>query len=81
MDNEWSPMESAPKDGSVFIITDGISTYPAFHNRNSKKWPWAIIDNTNTDEGDDLISFNSFDADAPTGWMPMPLPQPPKELK
>lgn len=77
--NAWMPIESAPKDGSIFLITNGTHVYPAFHNKFNSFWPWGIFDNTDTSltgccdlEHSDRISFNSLSGRSPSHWMPLP---------
>lgn len=71
-DLSWQPIETAPKDGTIFIA----------YRPNFKE---SIVSEVSEDywfEADDFIPAgwaNSSEISPPTHWMP--LPQPPKELK
>lgn len=82
---EWQPIETAPKDGTIIIVTDGktvaaSSFCPQLHG---KEYPWAFVDNftsgpngcCDNEDGERVIS-NAFSKDYVIYWMP--LPEPPK---
>ena len=71
----WQPIETAPKDGSVFLIVDMKSSRPMAYAacwwpERDDLYPWAIFEGVNTDGG-----LNSYSRKyPPTHWMPMPEP-------
>lgn len=62
----WRPIETAPKDGSKFIATDGCDVYMcAWHAPSETMGHWH-----NPDDGSPLAQM--FDEWKPTNWMPLP---------
>jgi len=63
---EWQPIETAPKDGTYVLVTDGKEVYRSYYEDiypedNRPQW----FDN----------SYYSFDpGEIPTHWMPLPKP-------
>lgn len=63
----WMPIESAPRDGSTIIITDGKNSYPATYGKGDGvdcQFAWGIIDG----DGD----YNAVMDEVITHWMPLP---------
>jgi hypothetical protein len=65
--SEWQPIETAPKDGTAVLVSEGRFCYCVEWNEEFD-W-WAVDDNK-------LGPFR-LRGSAPTHWMP--LPAPPKE--
>lgn len=66
-EREWQPIETAPRDGKIIILTDGFCTYAAWSDGDSKTW----------DIADDFGEPNGIEEKYVTGWMP--LPEPPEQ--
>jgi hypothetical protein len=73
---EWQPIETAPKDGVIFIALSikGVSRcrwiivdYDEWRGRNFYWW----------DDPDENFMFEDGPHDAPTHWMPLPAPPTP----
>lgn len=66
--NDWQPIETAPKDRRILVITKRGAMYAAEWSKNPytdhEAWLIARIDNQN---GDCLIT-------QATHWMPLPPP-------
>ena len=72
---EWQPIETAPKDGTEILLTDGAFTHCGrWYDKNNPKYPWKFLDFTYRWK-DELNGWqdNKY---GPTHWMP--LPEPPK---
>lgn len=67
---EWRKIETAPKDGTRILITDGEDVGSAFWGKirpNEETW---------TDDGED----SAWGGPYPTHWMPLPeMPKYPQE--
>ncbi len=87
----WKPIDSAPKDGSVLLATDGlrveaVTWCPAVKGDG---FPWVIFEGIGRSvhmpagccdhEDAERIEVNGWMEKAPTHWMP--LPAAPKEAK
>lgn len=81
--SEWQPIETAPKDGTLVLLTIGTHTGVG---------RWAVISRRDTlnDTDDDVAVFDyefgwrspndkRINGKQPTHWMP--LPQPPEDGK
>lgn len=82
--SEWQPIDTAPKDGSMFLICDRQWVFPAWYDDAENIYKWKFVDDTSPDgfseEGNqstDYIRFNAYPISNPPGWW-MPLPAPPK---
>jgi len=61
--NQWQPIETAPKNGTRVLVTNGIDVQIEFKDNDDEMWSgWQT--------GTRLYSV------VPTHWMP--LPEPPK---
>lgn len=66
--SEWQPIETAPRDGTAILVTDGQTQrvawtqHPAEHG-NVAAWTYYI-----TRSGAYVVIMN------PTHWMPLPSP-------
>jgi hypothetical protein len=76
----WRDIASAPKDGTMIMLTDGNWVHPGWW-KACDKWPWRFVDNTAElltgccdHEAGDRIAFNGWGADSPTYWQPLPAP-------
>lgn len=70
---QWQPIETAPKDGTDILLTDGYraavaSWYP--EEFPDAEWPWGVSDWHN----DPLHLRGGYMA---THWMPLPMPPTP----
>lgn len=70
-DQQWRPMEEAPKDGSSVIIAHKVVkgrwiVCESYHDGSRRKEPWLRINTSRSDEW--------FDTFAPTKWRPLPEP-------
>lgn len=70
--SEWQPINTAPRDGTVILITRYGDTYAAFFDVNDGAFPWIFLDPGSQEYTngwqDDVDRFG------PTHWMPMPAP-------
>lgn len=87
--NEWMPIETAPKDGTVILLAYKTQVVAGWWSdakearmSSGDLYPWCFVyDRPNFDEdasaeaGRGLIAPNGFqnDAPGPTHWSPMPL--------
>lgn len=84
MTSEWMPIESAPRDGTVFLATDGRQVYAVSWGPAVKglDFPWVIFEGAFfhglsgccDNEDDERIAVNGWTETAPTLWMPLPTP-------
>ena len=80
---EWKPIETAPRDGEIVLLTDGRSVVagcfePSIHG---DEYPWAFVDDyagCNMINGAVGVPANAFRTDGATHWMPLPLPPAPE---
>lgn len=73
----WQPIETAPKDGTSIILTDGRSVEVGCYapDIHGDKFPWAFVDSFESGEmytGDIGVPVNAWRADAPTHWQQLP---------
>lgn len=61
--SEWKPIETAPKDESHILVSDGKYVEKAYFDNELEKWIEAW-------DGD--VDFH--DLIHPTHWMPLPKP-------
>ena len=79
----WRDISSAPKDGSLILITGGMRVYPAMWDSGSKDWALFDVLQINDDIIPETIIkkkkaiFASMRAEDATAWMP--LPEPPED--
>jgi hypothetical protein len=69
----WQPIETAPRDSSIFIVTDGSFSSPASYVAGR----WRFWDETCVDETSGNVTgiLNFWIAPhGPTHWMPLPAP-------
>lgn len=75
MMSEWQPIETAPKDGTIILVSDKRSVSAAYWGlapRASglvdRNYPWTMLDETN--------GLNGWmdGPSGPTHWMPLPAP-------
>lgn len=77
---EWQPIESAPKDGTKVLISDGeyiwIGQYEKYqHGFNDGKFCWVVFDCA-----EDTYFSETYELDRVTHWMPLPdAPKPPTD--
>lgn len=76
----WQPIESAPKDGTRVLLTDGASVEagcfaPSIHGDD---FPWAFVDDYSgvdtTCDGAVGVLANAWKAQSVTHWQPLPPP-------
>ena len=65
---EWQPIETAPKDGTSVLISNGVSVGEAHYEEYAEGWFWAGGHST------DAVDYKVW---TPTHWRP--LPPPPKD--
>lgn len=71
---QWQPIETAPRDGSDVLLTDGVNIENCYYNKEykcSEGW-WVVSCSDNW-------GFACVHEAQPTHWMP--LPKPPKEVE
>lgn len=73
---DWQPIETAPRNGTVILLSRGHDVYAGWWS-GSDNWPWWIIDDTK--ESDEVmpgfIEPNGLKDEgqlAPRYWMPLP---------
>jgi hypothetical protein len=64
--SEWRDIETAPKDGTVILMADGLTMFCGFWLKSEREW----VDGSR-DRNGELITWDA------THWMP--LPSPPKQ--
>lgn len=75
--SEWKPIESAPKDGTRVLVTDGVETEVAdwyvrpYPDRYIER-PDGLFEKAPTEFAQGY--WNCNDCQKPTHWMPLPLP-------
>ncbi len=65
----WKQIETAPRDGTVIILTDGFCVYAGCYgsgNDTCNGFMWAIME--------DNWETNAWSDTSPTHWMPLPEP-------
>lgn len=76
---EWQPIETAPKDGTNILISDGSSITTAYWTDEEEDYDW-IEDPTQKIVYEEGWMTSDFDVgDDATHWMH--LPRPPKETR
>jgi len=66
----WNPIETAPKDGTIILISSGKYVEAAYWSRHPRatggddEFPWVTLDETNV--------INGRTAESPDHWMPLP---------
>lgn len=74
----WRPIETAPKDGTEIILTNGLWVAVGWYSHSPFLWrdaqAGAWVDSDPRDGGGALSGVN-----APTHWMPLPQPPSHKE--
>lgn len=82
---KWEPIETAPKDGTIIILTDGRQPHvgywgighPYAHKFGvDETYPWAFVDGTG-----DCNAWMSEPRFGPTHWTPFDLPPPPSRTE
>jgi hypothetical protein len=63
MSSEWQKIETAPKDGTAILVTDGLICTVVFWDDESDIYSWQLSDSE--------VHYNK---DAFTHWMPLPHP-------
>lgn len=68
---EWQPIETAPKDGTAFVGSNGKYAYRTMLGRYYVKWPHeeggpTYAEKWNKETGDSVYPWK------PTHWMPLP---------
>lgn len=75
---DWRSMESAPRDGTPILLTDGRSNvHLAWFKGADENYPWFLVDDFNYNTGDhgvDSIELNSAMETWPAYWSPLPAP-------
>lgn len=82
--SEWKPIETAPKNGTTILVTDGKWVYAAAYHKDLIHWecpncgqceeqgeeyPWVLFDDG---------ALNGWGETDATHWMSLPCP--PKEV-
>lgn len=76
---DWNPIETAPRNGDVVLLTAGGKVYAAYWNLApkafgaDKKYPWTLLDETNGLNGWEDGKYG------PTHWAPLPTPPTPAD--
>jgi hypothetical protein len=73
----WQPIETAPKDGTRIILTDGrlVEAGAYAPNIHGDDFPWAFVDDyqgIDTINGSVGVEVNAFKAGHATHWRPLP---------
>jgi hypothetical protein len=74
---QWQPIETAPKDGTIILLTNHKGVRAAYWGnaqrvykaQSDKLFPWVVLDETN---GTNAIMDGG--AHKPTHWLPLPPP-------
>ena len=61
--SEWQPIETAPKDGTVILMADGLTMFCGIWLKSARGW----VDGCRDADGE-LVAWNA------THWMPLPAP-------
>lgn len=74
----WLAMDTAPRDGTPILLTDGLrSVHLAWFKGEGEAYPWFLVDDFNYNTGDcgvDSIELNSAMEAWPAYWSPLPAP-------
>ena len=68
----WQPIETAPRDGSRFLVINGLGEVSISHRLGFNHF-WAGRDQSGSH------AWTRMGSSALTHWMPLPLPPQPKE--
>ena len=76
---DWQPIETAPKDGSIIILTDGKTVEVGCWSLDlhGKEYPWSFVDDYRAQDirSDGVgVSVNGWEETAVTHWMHLPKP-------
>lgn len=75
---EWQPIETAPRDGTVILLTYADDVLVGAWDAGESRYPWKYLD-AEWRRGKGLVPFmNGLASHAPTHWMPLPAPPAPK---
>jgi hypothetical protein len=86
--SEWKPIETAPKDGGMFLGWVGAERWSGADGESSGHWHdtsaadfcwWRVVEGSPDGGYFDNASGQIGDSQGVTHWMP--LPQPPKETE
>ena len=73
---QWQPIETAPRDGTPILLTDGRScVHLAWYQDAYEPYPWFLVDSFDhrtNEQGTDTVELNSAMEVWPTHWMPLP---------
>lgn len=75
--SEWQPIETAPKDGTRILATNGSRVFIAYWIENASVNPTEGPEEPHWIEfecEDYWYSVHLFGSAAPTHWMPLPAP-------
>ena len=78
----WQPIETAPKDGTMLLLTNGRQVFPGWWDESYDGFPWIIVDMAArcvSEGGQTAALGNAANEGYPTHWMP--LPPPPKDIQ
>lgn len=74
--SEWQPIETAPRDGTPILLSNGRScVHLAWYRDSDEPYPWFLVDNFDFVTGEDCvdrIELNSAMESWATHWMPIP---------
>lgn len=74
--SEWQPIDTAPRDGTPILISDGQScVHLAWFKGDDEAYPWFLVDNFDfhvDGNGNDCVELNSAMDAWGTYWMPLP---------
>ncbi len=74
--SEWQPIETAPKDGTWFLMTDGRRMLVAHWHRHHPSfvaaYPNGIHGSWLSPQDGTELGIEAADLDLPTHWMPLP---------
>jgi hypothetical protein len=67
----WKPIESAPKDGTCILLTDGATVTAGIYDANGGKHPWFVLDERDSEFTNGWQDTERY---GPDFWMPLPTP-------
>lgn len=78
MIGEWQPIETAPRDGSIFVVLAPCIDSPdaTYYDGQVRIWTRQWIVNDYDKNGAWWDNWKASIAPKPTHWMPLPAPPP-----
>ena len=66
--SDWRPIETAPKDGTILLLTDGRDVVAGLWDAADPKYRWCFLDSP------PALNGMPDNRHGPTHWTPLPDP-------